>query len=502
MSAAPKLRKIAWAPQDGPQTLLVRCPVEDVLFGGARGGGKSDGLLGDFAIHAGRHGAGANGILFRRSLPELEQLVSRALTIYGALGAQYEVVPKRWTFPGGGALRMQFLDRDDDALKYQGHEYTWEGFDELGNFPSPKPFDLLWGSLRSSRGVPCYRRSTANPGGPGHVWVKRRYIDPGPYRVVERRPLADRPDLVIRSCFIPSRLEDNVILQQHDPHYEARLAAVGGPKLFRAWRHGDWSAIEGQYFDCFSKALMVKPHAALSLAPWHPRWIAIDWGWEHPAAIGLFAHNGNYNLTRAWTAKHTEIEAIARQIATDIVVHKEKTDQYDAVYLSPDAFAQKQDENTLAIRLGRELRKYGLPQPTRAVTDRVNGWRACYGFMRNGQMFFSDECKDELWDVLEAAIHDPDHPEDLLKFDATEETAGDDLLDMLRYGIMTRVHQPEVPVEEKIREMVSDKIEDPVTGETTLVMPTDPNVLAMRARVAELKVRREKRGIRPRARGW
>ncbi|MHB8372252.1 MAG: hypothetical protein ACYDBI_06035 [Thermoplasmataceae archaeon] len=235
--------RIVWAPQEGPQTLLLQCPVEDILFGGARGGGKSDGLLGDFVSHAGESRGKAKGIIFRRTTPQLEDLILRSAEIYPSLGARWIAGVKTWLFPCGSFLRMRWMDRDDDADSYQGHSYTWVGFDELGNWPSPMPIDKIRATLRSPHGIPCVSRSSANPGGLGHIWINERYIQSSP----PLRPFYDESRKVWR-VFIPSNVRDNKKLLEADPGYIDRLKSSGPPWLVRAWLEGDWSASASDSF--------------------------------------------------------------------------------------------------------------------------------------------------------------------------------------------------------------------------------------------------------------
>ena len=227
-----------WRPQPGPQSLLLSCPVLDILFGGARGGGKSDGLMGSWLAHASRHGAYARGIFLRRSMSELEEVQARMVEVFPRIGAAFKVGSRTWTMPGGAMLKMRFLDNDDDASKYQGHSYTWLGVDEAGAFASPKPLDMLKATLRSVHGVPCQQLLSANPGGRGHDWIKERYVDPA-------RPGVpfQSPDGTMR-VFIPSRLQDNALLLEKDPGYVGRLRASGPSWLVRAWLEGDWNARE------------------------------------------------------------------------------------------------------------------------------------------------------------------------------------------------------------------------------------------------------------------
>ena len=171
---------IVWQPQGGPQTALLSCPVFEVFFGGARGGGKTDGVLGEWAVHANRYGVNAIGLMVRRTRVELTETYERAKQLFQPLGAVFTGQPMRVVMPGGARLTFAYLERDSDAEGYQGHNYTRVYVEEAGNFPSPTPILKLLATLRSGAGVPCRIRLTGNPGGPGHQWVRARYIDPNP----------------------------------------------------------------------------------------------------------------------------------------------------------------------------------------------------------------------------------------------------------------------------------------------------------------------------------
>lgn len=132
---------VVWRPQPGPQTAILQCPIGEVFAGGARGGGKSDVLLGDFAAHAGKYAQHARGILFRRTQPEFEELVKRSTEIYTQLGWEYAKQERRWTAPNGATLILRHLYDQSDAASYQGHQYTFVGIDEVGNYPDPKAIE-------------------------------------------------------------------------------------------------------------------------------------------------------------------------------------------------------------------------------------------------------------------------------------------------------------------------------------------------------------------------
>ena len=276
----------AWRPQPGPQHALITCPVFEVFYGGARGGGKTDGMIGgDWPLHAQKYGEHARGIFFRREMPQLEAAIDRSKQIYSMLGAVWQEQKKLWTFPNGATLRFRHLERDSDAEKYQGHDYTRVYFEELTNYPDPKPVMKIKGTLRSGAGVPCGFRATGNPGGPGHNWVKSRYIDPSPsgYKIIDEEGLG--------RVYIPARLTDNQILTTSDPLYVARLKQAGSEQLVRAWLDGDWSIVDGAYFDCWSTDLVIKPFEIPS--HWL-RFRSFDWGSAAPFSAGWWAVAGEY----------------------------------------------------------------------------------------------------------------------------------------------------------------------------------------------------------------
>lgn len=299
--------QVAWRPQPGPQTALLACPIGDVFFGGARGGGKTDGLLGDFLTQAGRYKRHARGVLFRRSYREIEEVEERARAIYPLLGARENRGKHIWIFPGGATLRMRYLKRDADASNYQGHQYTWMGFDELGNWATPEPIDKLAACLRSPQGVPCVRRSTGNPGGPGHNWIKARYIDPAPpWRpfLMRFRPDPNGSEITMPAVFIPSVLEDNRILVEHDPDYDKRLAMAASAELYKAWRYGDWDIVAGGFFDDVWRRSI----HCLAPFPLPASWRldrAFDWGSTKPFSVGWWAESDGTEATMADGTKRT-----------------------------------------------------------------------------------------------------------------------------------------------------------------------------------------------------
>jgi hypothetical protein len=279
-----------WRAQTGPQlTAIQHDDIDELLYGGAVFGGKSDFLLGDFAQDVPQqHGKYWQGILFRKNYPQLEDLIRRSKEIYPPWfpGVQWRKAERTWVWPNGATLKMRFMESDDDWMEYWGHAYTWIGWDELGNWASSIPYMRMKARLRSASAViPNKRiRSSANPGGPGHQWVRM-------YFKIDEYPLGseifDATDgSNTRRVFIKARLSDNRIGMANDPGYEARLEGLGSPQVVRALKDGDWGVIEGAFFPEFSTKHVVAP---LELPAQWSRFRAMDWGSAKPFSVGWYA---------------------------------------------------------------------------------------------------------------------------------------------------------------------------------------------------------------------
>lgn len=285
-------QEVVWAPQAGPQKAYFDCPIQEILFGGSRGGGKSDGILGKWGAKAEMYGKAYNGVFFRQEMPQQDDLTERAKDIYCPLGASWIEYKKTFYFAGGGRLRFRPLESVRDADKYQGQNLSDAAVEEAGNYASSDPIDRLHGCLRSVHGVPVQLTLTANPGGAGHQWIKRRYIDPAPRGMkVLRRTLPDGSEH--RYIYIPSRVQDNRALLSRDPGYISRLYLVGSDALVAAWLSGDWNVVAGAFFDCWkTDRHVVRPFTIPS------HWVRLgsfDWGSARPFSMNWWAvSDGNF----------------------------------------------------------------------------------------------------------------------------------------------------------------------------------------------------------------
>lgn len=443
-----------WAAQEGPQTALISCPIFEIFFGGARGGGKTDGVLGDFLEHADAYGEHAIGLMLRRQRTELIETIERSRAIYTPLGWVYHEQEKMWRAPNGARLRFAYLERDADAEAYQGHSYTRLYIEEIGNFPSERPILKLMATLRSGAGVPVGFRATGNPGGPGHQWVRARYIDPAPmgWKVI-RDPLTG-----LERVYIPSRVSDNAYLGDG---YVSQLKASGSVELVKAWLEGDWSVIEGAFFDCWStEKHVVRPFAIP--ADWM-RFRSMDWGSAKPFSVGWWAVAGdNFPVGdpgagrdsmaliprgaiiryREWygsTGKpNTGLKLTAEQVALGIR-DREKGEEIAYGVLDPAAFAVDGGPS-IAERMAASTN--GAVWFKRADNRRVGilgalgGWdqmrRRLQGDGDGRPMLYTfSTCKDFIRTVP-ALQHDPDRPEDV-------DTDGEDHAgDEARYACMSR----------------------------------------------------------------
>lgn len=288
MSAALASKDIAWAPFPGGQSLFLACPLFELVGEGDRGGGKTETLLMDFCQHVGMgFGSWWQGILFRREYKHLDDLVRKSQRIIPLIFPEARWLKSqseyRWLFPDGESLAFRTIKDSEQYWDYHGHEYPWMGWEELTNWPDESCYEQMKSCSRSSMpGMPRKYRSTTNPWGSGHGWVKARFIDPAP-----RGHVIEDSEGNQRAALHMSR-SANKALMENDPDYERRLAAIKNKALREAWLSGSWDiAIGGFLGDVWDPAVhVVKPFNIPS--DWR-RWRALDWGYARPYSVGWYA---------------------------------------------------------------------------------------------------------------------------------------------------------------------------------------------------------------------
>lgn len=449
---------VVWRPQAGPQKALIDCPIPEVFFGGSRGGGKTDGILGKWALKAGRIGSKFNAVFFRKEMPQQDDLIERSRDIFAKLGAGWLEQKKTWIFPNGARVRFRPLETVQDAEKYQGQNLSDACVEEAGNYPTPAPIDRLFGCLRGGPEVQLIL--TANPGGPGHQWIKSRYIDPAPMGMkVLRRELPNGGEH--RYVYIPSRVKDNQILLANDPNYVNRLYLVGSDALVKAWLEGDWNVVEGAFFDCWSTARhVVRPFTI----PEHwLRFRSMDWGSASPFSVGWWAvvsepfttaegqvlPRGCLVRYREWygaSAPNVGLRLTAEEVAKGIK-SREAGDKIAYGVLDPSAFAQDGGPSIAERMFSSHGVKFRPADNTRvAMRGRMGGWDAVRSRMKGDEggrvlIAFFATCIDTIRTVP-VMQHDPNRAEDL------DTHSEDHALDDVRYACTSRPWTTATPTED------------------------------------------------------
>lgn len=450
---------ILWQPQPGPQTALLECSVFEVFYGGARGGGKTESSIGDWLQHSNLYGEHAIGIFVRRKLTQLSEVIARTKQLFKPLGGKYNEQQKTWTMANGARLKFVYLERDSDAEEYQGHSYTRIYVEELTNFPLPGPIDKLRATLRSGAGVPVGMRLTGNPGGPGHNWVKARYIDPAPrgFKIITESTEIEldgiRQTVSLDRVFIPSKLGDNALLVRNDPTYILRLRQSGSEALVKAWLEGDWSIVDGAFFDEWDhlKHVLEDHEPILKLPRSCTRFRAFDWGSARPFSVGWYVllpedlQYGTRMLPKNALVKYREwygasgpnkgLKMQVQDVAAGIL-EREKGERIAYGVADPSIYIRDGGPSKAEMmmikgcswRRADNKREAGAEQ----MHIRLKG--------ENGvpMLYFLDCCEDTIR-TLPVLQHDE------LKVEDIDTEAEDHAYDETRYAVMSRPWNPRIP---------------------------------------------------------
>ena len=294
---------ISWVPLPGSQEMFIKSKIFEVLFEGTRGPGKTDSLLMDFAQEVGKgYGADWKGILFRQTYPQLVDVISKSKKWFYKFfpTAKYNAAEHYWTFPGGEILYLRQFNKDDDYWNYHGHEYPWIGWEELCNWPTDVGYKRMMSCCRSTNpNIPRKYRSTTNPYGPGHNWVKMRFRLPrSRYKLIDDSR-DDDGKLEPPRMAIHGYLRENTILLKSDPEYIQRIrSAARNPAEVAAWLKGSWDIIAGGMFDDVwdPSVHIIKPFEIP-----HSWRIdrSFDWGSSAPFSVGWWAESDGSDVRLA-----------------------------------------------------------------------------------------------------------------------------------------------------------------------------------------------------------
>ena len=386
-------------------------------YGGARGGGKSWALRRKLVGMCLRY-AGLSCLLVRRTLPELKSNhVIPFLREYDGI-VSYSESEKAILFPNGSRISLGYCAKDSDALRYQGQEYDVIALDEATQL-SEFRFSILKACLRGSNHFPRRMYLTCNPGGIGHSWVKRLFID---------RDFRNGEDPK-EYKFIPALVYDNPNLTDADPEYVRSLESLP-PRLRDAWLYGKWDVFEGQFFSEFNSSLHV---CAPSTIPKQlKKFIALDYGFDMLAILLV----GTDEVGNLWVIREHCESGLTLSQAASRVAELAKGENAEFAICSPDLWNRRQDSGLSGFEI---MQRYSseIP-PMRAADDRrIPGWRVLREYLcgHEGHPYLriSSSCTD-LCESLPALLCDPNRPEDA----SDEPHRITHSPEALRYAVMSR----------------------------------------------------------------
>tara|TARA_B110000285_G_scaffold55338_1_gene63005 strand:+ start:836 stop:2269 length:1434 start_codon:yes stop_codon:yes gene_type:complete len=439
-----KAQRIIFQPNPGPQTEFLSAGEQEVLYGGAAGGGKSFAMLADPVRYL--NNPSFRGLLVRRSTEELRELISVSKQIYPEAipGIKFMERDKTWVAPSGATLWLSYLDRDDDVTRYQGQAFSWIGFDELTQWPSPYPWNYMRSRLRTTRdsNLKLYQRATTNPGGPGHSWVKKLFIDPSPTNksfwatdgetgetIRWPKGHSREGEPLFKRRFIPATLFDNPYLSD-DGLYEANLLSLPEHQR-KQLLQGDWDVNEGSAFPEWNRNIhVVTPFNIPS------NWVkfrACDYGYGSYTGVVWIAVSPSEQLI-----VYRELY-VTKVIATDLadkVMELESGESIRYGVLDSSLWHKRGDTGpSLAEQM--IMRGCRWRPADRSKGSRVAGKNELHRrlqvdeYTEEPRLVFFNSCTNTI-SQLPVLPLDKNNPEDV------DTNSEDHLYDALRYGVMTR----------------------------------------------------------------
>lgn len=445
MTAARRGEKVVWSPQPRQWEFMSRTE-DEVLYGGAAGGGKSDALV----IEALRQVdiPHYRGVIVRKTFPQCAALIDKTESYYKAAfpQAKYNDTKHVWTFPSGAKIYFGSLQHPQDKIKYQGKNYDFIGIDELTHFTYEEYSYLKSRNRPQGSGTKVYMRCTCNPGGIGHAWVKERFIaghEPG--KTIEEIVTVEGKQYRRTRAFIPATVFDNKRLLDNDPYYIATLGSLPEAEK-RALLYGDWDSFSGQVFTEFRNnpegyqsrrwTHVIEPFTIPS--HW-PRYRSFDFGYSKPFSVGWWAIDSEgrayryrelYGCTKeADTGVKWDPSRMARKIR-EIELEFEKGNQiigvadpaiWDVRYGEEASPAQVMERHGVYFDKGDNSRLAGKMQLHYRLAFDDDGYPMFYVF---------NTCKDFIRTVP-SLVYDESKVEDI------DTRAEDHIYDETRYFLMT-----------------------------------------------------------------
>ena len=437
-------QNVVFKPNEGPQTEFLAAGEREVLYGGSAGGGKSFAMLADPLRYMG-HPA-FSGLLLRHTTEELRELIFKSQELYPKVwkGIKWSERKMQWLAPSGARLWMSYLDRDNDVMRYQGLAFSWIGFDELTQWSTPFAWNYMRSRLRSTaHDLPIFMRATTNPGGVGHQWVKKMFINPAPFGEafdatdIETGEVLKYPaghskagKSLFKRRFIPARLSDNPYLAESGD-YEAMLLSLPEHQR-KQLLEGDWDVKEGAAFSEFNRdILVVEPYGIPS------NWIkfrSCDYGYGSYSGVLWFAVSPSEQLV---VYRELYVSKVLATDLADMILEVEAGDgniRYGV--LDSSLWHNRGDTGP---SLAEQMIKKGCRfRPSdRSKGSRVSGKNELHRrlqvdeFTNEPRIVFFNNCIETISQIPSIPL-DKKNPEDV------DTNAEDHLYDALRYGIMSR----------------------------------------------------------------
>lgn len=442
------------------EQVLVTPQGWDLFLGGGRGGAKSYTLALIALRHAEQYGSRARILYIRKSYPAVADfaLLTRELfgQVYGT-AARYNGADHVWRLPGGGYFELGQLEGPGDYSKYQGRSFTLLLIDEAGEWPTPVDLDRLRSNLRGGRDVPIRTCMAANPGGPGHAWLSRRYV----FRAAPWHPFHEEQSARLW-IYVPSTYKDNPYIDQAQYEAQLRASCPTDPELLRAWLEGDWAIARGAYFGSVlsESRNAIDPWDGLpesGLPGWQekiigtpPGWryyLAHDYGSSAPSVTYIVAKSPGAEVGGRWYPRDSLV--LIDELATNNPGSPNEGMQYTVPHLAdqilemcsrwgvqPAGVADDaifSNHGSGAGTIADEFRRSGVYFSPSRNKDRLGGWQMLRRLMQDAGkpdvpgLYVSRRCA-YFWETVPYLGRDPRRPEDL-------DTRGPDhAADAVRYG--------------------------------------------------------------------
>lgn len=416
--------------------------AEEILYGGAAGGGKSDWLL-HHTYDLSMRVPGHRSLLLRKTFPELKRsLIVESILKFAKGPCHYRRSDMEWVFDNGSVIEFGHLDADEDIAKYLSAQYDFIGFDEASHFTDFQ-MRMVGGrcrmtiAKRQAGGRPHVAMAT-NPGGVGHGYLKRRFV-----KATNHGEFMVEDGVGRRLAFVPARVEDNPYI---DPAYKQWLMSL--PEVERRqYLYGDWDVFAGQYFSDFSRDLhVIDP---IEIPEGWQRALGADWGYRDPFATVWVAFDGDQN---AYVYREFEMPKLTPQEQALRVRALSGAERIGVKVADPSVFGRHNGiEKPIAVQWGDA----GL-HVARATNARIEGWTNIREYLKpddegKPSIFFFSTCTRTV-ETLTELVHDKTKIEDAAPGD-------DHLPDALRYALMVRPkrgpkpkHHPANDLQERVRE--------------------------------------------------